>query len=153
MIQLRGNGVEAVFHGELKCRCYGTARRLRVDGSKLAAASPCGACTVHVNGQATRSLCNSDVRGRGGEKKSRRSKASRQGWDCIQFRKLNWIADQRAQCGYARWGAVMAGGGGYVNSKKKPADQKIDEAMSGNICRWETYAYSRAIFKEQGRLK
>jgi isoquinoline 1-oxidoreductase alpha subunit len=99
----------------------------------------CGACTIHLDGQAVRScvLPLSAVAGRevttiegleGGPAKA------------VQ---AAWISLQVPQCGYCQSGQVMAATA-LLEKNRAPSDSDIDGAMSGNICRCATYARIRA---------
>ena len=57
-----------------------------------------------------------------------------------------WMRVNVPQCGYCQPGQIMQAAA-LLNSKKKPADHEIDEAMSGNICRCGTYQRIRAAIK------
>jgi isoquinoline 1-oxidoreductase alpha subunit len=57
-----------------------------------------------------------------------------------------WMQINVPQCGYCQVGQIMQGAA-LLNSKKKPTDQDIDEAMAGNICRCGTYQRIRVAIK------
>lgn len=102
--------------------------------------SACGACTVHVDGQATRSCVTplSAVEGRSvttveGLPATTAGKAVQEAW-----RKLDVV-----QCGYCQSGQMMAAAA-LLSKNRKPTDADIDVAMSGNICRCATYVRIRA---------
>src|SRR5260370_22001552 len=57
-----------------------------------------------------------------------------------------WMQINVPQCGYCQSGQIMQAAA-LLNSKKKPSDHEIDEAMSGNICRCGTYQRIRAAIK------
>jgi isoquinoline 1-oxidoreductase alpha subunit len=57
-----------------------------------------------------------------------------------------WMQINVPQCGYCQAGQIMQAAA-LLNSKKKPTDQEIDEAMAGNICRCGTYQRIRAAIK------
>ncbi len=104
----------------------------------------CGACTVHLNGQPTRS-CSVPVSAAVGQKittieavdGSKVGKAVQDAW-----RKLDVV-----QCGYCQSGQIMSAVA-LLNSNKKPTDADIDNAMSGNLCRCATYVRIRAAIHE-----
>jgi isoquinoline 1-oxidoreductase alpha subunit len=106
----------------------------------------CGACTVHVDGVATRS-CATPVSALGDAKittieglAGKAANAVRAAWD-----KLNVV-----QCGYCQSGQVMAAAA-LLAANPKPSDADIDAAMTGNVCRCATYGRIRAAIHEAAR--
>ena len=107
----------------------------------------CGACTVHIDGQATRSCITpiSAVDGRkittieavGDDKVGRAVQAA-------------WVKHDVAQCGYCQSGQVMSATA-LLQGKKDPSDADIDAAMAGNICRCGTYARIRAAIHDAAK--
>jgi isoquinoline 1-oxidoreductase alpha subunit len=99
----------------------------------------CGACTVHVDGQATRSCVMplSAVEGRDVTTiEGLQSKPAK----AVQ---AAWIELQVPQCGYCQSGQVMSATA-LLEKNQSPSDADIDGAMSGNICRCATYSRIRA---------
>ena len=100
----------------------------------------CGACTVHINGQPTRS-CVTPIAAAVGQKITTIEGISngRVG-KAVQ---AAWIAHDVAQCGYCQSGQIMSATA-LLEGNKKPSDSDIDAAMAGNICRCGTYQRIRA---------
>jgi isoquinoline 1-oxidoreductase subunit alpha len=108
----------------------------------------CGACTVHLDGNPTRScqIAVSDVAGK--------SITTIEGLSPDRSHAIQqaWIAAQVPQCGYCQSGQVMAAAA-LLAKNPKPTDAQIDRAMSGNICRCGTYQrMRRAIHRAAGQL-
>jgi aerobic-type carbon monoxide dehydrogenase small subunit (CoxS/CutS family) len=94
----------------------------------------CGACTVHVDGEATRS-CSIDVESVQGKKITTIEGLSPDGSHPLQ---KAWIAEQVPQCGYCQCGMLMTAAE-LLARKPKPTDADIDAALDGHICRCGTY--------------
>ena len=102
----------------------------------------CGACTVHIDGQAVRScsLVLSDVEG---------SITTIEGLgtpEALHAVQRAWIENQVAQCGYCQSGQIMAAAA-LLAENTSPTDEDIDAALSGNLCRCGTYVRIRAAVK------
>ncbi|MCF1441233.1 (2Fe-2S)-binding protein [Ralstonia nicotianae] len=107
----------------------------------------CGACTVHLNGQPTRScvLPISAVVG------AQITTSEHIADDKIGKAVLAaWIKHDVAQCGYCQSGQMMSAVG-LLRSKKTPTDVDIDSAMAGNLCRCATYQRIRAAIHDAAR--
>jgi len=94
----------------------------------------CGACTVHVNGRATRS-CTLQVSQVGDRAITTIEGLSPNGAHAVQ---KAWIAEEVPQCGYCQSGQVMTAAA-LLATNKTPTDADIDSAMDGLICRCGTY--------------
>ena len=94
----------------------------------------CGACTVHVNGNPTRS-CATPISAVAGRKITTIEGLSPTGEHPLQ---KAWIAEQVPQCGYCQSGQIMAAAA-LLAKNKKPSRSQIVAHMSGNICRCGTY--------------
>ena len=94
----------------------------------------CGACTVHLDGQAIRS-CSTPVSAAAGKKIVTIEGLSANSSHALQ---KAWIAEQVPQCGYCQSGQIMAAAA-LLLKNRRPTDEQIDAAMSGNICRCGTY--------------
>jgi isoquinoline 1-oxidoreductase alpha subunit len=103
----------------------------------------CGACTVHIDGQPSRS-CSIPVSAVEGKQITT--------IETIGDNKVGaavqeaWIAENVAQCGYCQSGQIMSATA-LLTSNKAPTDADIDAAMAGNICRCATYPRIRAAIK------
>ena len=94
----------------------------------------CGACTVHVDGQAVRS-CVTQLASLNGKSVTTIEGLSPDGRHPVQ---QAWIESDVPQCGYCQSGQIMAAAS-LLAKKPKPSDTDIDEVMRGNICRCGTY--------------
>ena len=103
----------------------------------------CGACTVHLDGQAIRS-CVTPISAANGRKLTTiEAIANDKVGRAVQ---QAWIAHDVAQCGYCQSGQIMSATA-LLKTNKKPSDADIDAAMSGNICRCGTYQRIRSAIK------
>ena len=104
----------------------------------------CGACTVHLDGQAIRS-CVTPVSAASGKHITTIEHMSE---DPVgQAVQAAWREADVVQCGYCQSGQIMAATALLANNKK-PTDADIDAAMSGNICRCGTYNRIRAAIHQ-----
>jgi isoquinoline 1-oxidoreductase subunit alpha len=120
---------------------------LQLTGTKFGCgAGLCGACTVHLDGQAARS-CSTPVSEASGKKITTIEGLSANGFDNLQ---QAWIAEQVPQCGYCRAGQIMAAAA-LLGRIARPSDEQITQAMNGNLCRCGTYdRIRRAIHRAAG---
>lgn len=102
----------------------------------------CGACTIHLDGVATRS-CLLPVSSIGDRAITTIEGLSEQADHPVQ---KAWIAHDVAQCGYCQSGQIM-NAASLLNQKSAPTDKDIDQAMNGNICRCGTYVRIKAAIK------
>jgi isoquinoline 1-oxidoreductase subunit alpha len=108
---------------------------LGLTGSKYGCGiAQCGACTVHVNGQPTRS-CVTPVSAVAGKRVTTIEGLSADGDHPLQ---KAWIAEQVPQCGYCQSGQIMTAAA-LLAKTKNPSREQIVSHMSGNICRCGTY--------------
>jgi isoquinoline 1-oxidoreductase subunit alpha len=103
----------------------------------------CGACTVHLNGNAIRS-CQTPVGSVSGQKITT---VEGLGMNKVQ---QAWIALDVPQCGYCQPGQMMSATA-LLAQNKNPSDADIDAFMSGNICRCGTYPRIRAAIKQAAK--
>ena len=109
----------------------------------------CGACTVHVDGIATRS-CVIPVGSITGGVTTIEGLGTPSTQHALQ---ATWIEHQVAQCGYCQPGQLMSAAA-LLDQNPMPTDSDIDAAMSGNLCRCGTYPRIRAAIHDAAkRLK
>lgn len=106
----------------------------------------CGACTVHINGVATRS-CQTAISTVAGKTVLTIEGLSEDGSHPVQ---KAWIEEDVPQCGYCQSGQIMSAVA-LLKKNPHPSDADIDSAMTGNICRCGTYQRIRkAIHRAAG---
>jgi isoquinoline 1-oxidoreductase alpha subunit len=106
----------------------------------------CGACTVHVDGAATRS-CVTPVGAVTGRITTIEGLGTPTTLHAVQ---AAWIEHQVAQCGYCQSGQIMSAAALLVHNRA-PTDKDIDAAMSGNLCRCGTYQRIRAAIHDAAK--
>ena len=136
MIQLKVNGAVRTYNGDPDMPLLWYLRDvLQLTGSKFGCGMGlCGACTVHVNGEAARS-CLTPMSAAGGKEITTIEGLSQNGTHPVQ---RAWEQIQVPQCGYCQSGQIMQAAA-LLKQKPKPTDHDIENAMSGNICRCGTY--------------
>ena len=108
----------------------------------------CGACTVHLNGEAVRS-CVTPVRRAEDQRVVTIEGLSREVKHPLQEA---WIQEDVPQCGYCQSGQIMAAAV-LLRENPSPTDQDIDDGMSGNICRCGTYPRIRKAIHLAAQLQ
>jgi isoquinoline 1-oxidoreductase alpha subunit len=145
MFTLRVNGEQRSFDGDPSMPLLWYLRdELGLTGTKFGCGvAACGACTVHLEGDAVRACQTSlsDAQGK--------SVVTIEGLDPAGNHPLQkaWRALNVPQCGYCQAGQLMQAAA-LLKQSPKPTDSDIDEAMAGNICRCGTYQRIRAAIKE-----
>jgi isoquinoline 1-oxidoreductase subunit alpha len=144
MIQLKVNGAVRTYDGDPEMPLLWYVRDvLQLTGSKFGCGMGlCGACTVHVNGEAARS-CLTPMSAAAGKEITTIEGLSESGTHAVQ---RAWEQIQVPQCGYCQSGQIMQAAA-LLKQKPRPNDHDIENAMSGNICRCGTYQRIRAAIK------
>jgi len=118
---------------------------LQMTGTKFGCGiGACGACTVHLDGQAIRSCVMPVIAAAG-----RSITTIEAVGDTPAGRKVQeaWLDLDVVQCGYCQSGQIMSAAA-LIATNASPSDSDIDNAMSGNICRCGTYPRIRAAIKQ-----
>jgi isoquinoline 1-oxidoreductase alpha subunit len=103
----------------------------------------CGACTIHLNGNAVRS-CQLPVSAVGNGEVVTIEGISEDGDHPVQ---LAWIKEDVPQCGYCQAGQIMSATA-LLKQNPNPTDEEIEAAMAGNLCRCGTYIRIKKAVKE-----
>lgn len=109
----------------------------------------CGACTIHLDGQATRS-CITPVSLANGKKITTIESIGET--DVGKRVQEAWLTLDVVQCGYCQSGQIMSASA-LLAQTPNPSDEDIDNAMSGNICRCGTYPRIKAAIKNAAKAK
>jgi isoquinoline 1-oxidoreductase alpha subunit len=144
MVNLTVNGMNRSFDGDPDMPLLWYLRDdLRLTGTRFGCgAGLCGACTVHVDGQAVRA-CQTPMRTTASKRIVTIEGLSPTGTHAVQ---KAWATLNVPQCGYCQSGQIMQAAA-LLSRTPNPNDQDIDRAMSGNICRCGTYQRIRAAIK------
>ena len=149
MKQLNVNGVAAsVDLDDDTPLLWAILEQLKLTGTKFGCgAGLCGACTVHVNGEAVRS-CQTPV----GDLEDDAEVTTIEGLHPTRDHPLQlvWIEEQVPQCGYCQSGQIMQAAD-LLSNNPNPSDQEIVDAMSGNLCRCMTYDRIQSAIKRAAK--
>jgi isoquinoline 1-oxidoreductase subunit alpha len=143
-VSLKINGESKTFDGDPAMPLLWFLRdELGLTGTKFGCGiSACGACTVHVEGQALRS-CVTPLSALADKKVVTIEGLDPKGEHPVQ---VAWREHNVPQCGYCQSGQIMQAAA-LLSEKKAPSDSEIDQAMAGNICRCGTYTRIRAAIQ------
>ena len=146
MINLTINGVRRSFDGDPSMPLLWVLRdRLELTGTKFGCgAGLCGACTVHVGGEATRS-CVTPMSALEGKAVTTIEGLAAPGRE--HPLQSAWKDHHVVQCGYCQSGQIMQAAT-LLAAVPKPSDADIDAHMAGNLCRCGTYQRIRAAIKD-----
>ena len=144
MSTLNVNGTDRAFAGDPAMPLLWYLRdELGLTGTKFGCGQGlCGACTVHLEGQAVRA-CQTPMSAVAGRRVVTIEGLSADGTHAVQ---QAWRAGNVPQCGYCQAGQIMHAAA-LDASTPSPGDAQIDEAMAGNLCRCGTYQRIRAAIK------
>lgn len=150
MIQVRVNGKAATFDGDPEMPLLWYLRdELQLTGTKFGCGvGMCGACTVHVNGEAARA-CLTPMKAAAGKTVTTIEGLAINGDHPLQ---KAWKASNVPQCGYCQSGQIMQAAA-MLKKVPKPTDKEIDTNMQGNICRCGTYQRIRQAIKLAAGVK
>ncbi len=122
---------------------------LQMTGTKFGCGMAlCGACTVHVDGVATRS-CVLPLSAVGSKSITTIEGLSKDRSHAVQ---KAWLEFDVPQCGYCQSGQIMSAAA-LLSSNANPSDAEIDAAMSGNLCRCGTYPRIRRAIHRAAEIK
>jgi aerobic-type carbon monoxide dehydrogenase small subunit (CoxS/CutS family) len=107
----------------------------------------CGACTVHVDGQPTKS-CNITAASVVGRQITTIEGLSADSKHPVQ---VAWVKHTVPQCGFCQSGQIMAAAA-LLKGSRNPSDSEIDAAMAGNLCRCATYLAIREAIHDAAKL-
>ena len=142
MAKLTVNGKAQTYDGDPDMPLLWYVRDdLRLTGTRFGCgAGLCGACTVHVNGQAVRS-CQTKMSTLEGKTVTTIDALAVNG--VMSAVQKAWVTHNVPQCGYCQSGQIMSAAA-LLKTTPNPTDADIDRAMAGNICRCGTYQRIRA---------
>jgi isoquinoline 1-oxidoreductase alpha subunit len=148
MVNVRVNGQDRMYDGDPSMPLLWYLRdELGLTGTKFGCGvALCGACTVHLNGEAVRAcgVAMSDV---GGKSVTTIEALDAKGEHPVQ---VAWRNLSVPQCGYCQCGQIMQAAA-LLAKTPAPTDKQIDDAMSGNICRCGCYQRIHAAVRAASR--
>jgi aerobic-type carbon monoxide dehydrogenase small subunit (CoxS/CutS family) len=150
MVTLRVNGRERSVDVPTDTPLLWVLREtLALTGTKFGCgAAQCGACTVHVDGEALRSCVTPVSRAVGREITTIEGLAP----DLAAPLQQAWILEDVPQCGYCQSGQIMSAAV-LLRETVKPTDEDVDHCMAGNICRCGTYQRIRCAIHRAAQIR
>jgi isoquinoline 1-oxidoreductase alpha subunit len=145
MVRLIVNGTERQIDADPDMPLLWALRDLLgLRGTKFGCGmAQCGACTVHVDGEAMRS-CSVGIGTIEGSQVTTIEGLSPDGQHPLQ---QAWVEVNTPQCGYCQVGQIMQAAA-LLKEKPQPSDEDIDSALSGNLCRCGTYLRIREAIRK-----
>ena len=150
MVQLKinGNALDVAASDDTPL-LWALRDHLGMTGTKFGCGvGQCGACTVHIDGQARRSCTTTVKDAVGADVRTIEGLPTAGALHPVQ---KAWLEEFVSQCGYCQPGQIMAATA-LLAEVPQPSDQDIDKAMSGNICRCGTYPRIRKAIKRAAQL-
>jgi isoquinoline 1-oxidoreductase subunit alpha len=150
MVKLKVNGQEHAVDVSPDTPLLWVVREtLGLTGTKFGCGMAlCGACTLHLDGEAVRSCVTPVSRAAGKEVTTIEGLSP----DLRHPLQLAWIAEDVPQCGYCQSGQIMAAAV-LLRENPKPTDADIDDCMTGNICRCGTYQRIRRAIHRAAEMQ
>jgi isoquinoline 1-oxidoreductase alpha subunit len=150
MIKLRVNQKECTVDVRPDTPLLWVVREtLGLTGTKFGCgAAQCGACTVHLDGEAVRSCVTPVSRAEGKDVVTIEGLAA----DLARPLQQAWIDEDVPQCGYCQSGQIMAAAV-LLRENTHPTDDDVDDCMAGNVCRCGTYQRIRRAIHLAARLR
>jgi isoquinoline 1-oxidoreductase alpha subunit len=148
MIRLKVNGTEKTYDGDPDMPLLWYLRDVAgFTGTKFGCGMAlCGACTVHLNGEAVRS-CSVPMKDVNATSITTIEGVSAAGMHPVQ---KAWMEIKVPQCGYCQTGQIMQAIA-FLKQTPHPTDSQIDEAMAGNLCRCGAYQRIRAAIHKAAK--
>lgn len=148
MIRLKVNGTEKTYDGDPDMPLLWYLRDIAgFTGTKFGCGMAlCGACTVHLNGEAVRS-CSVPMKDVNATSITTIEGVSAAGMHPVQ---KAWMEIKVPQCGYCQTGQIMQAIA-FLKQTPHPTDSQIDEAMAGNLCRCGAYQRIRAAIHKAAK--
>ncbi len=144
MIEFDLNGAPASSDSEPDTPLLWVVRdELKLKGTKFGCGiAMCGACTIHIDGVATRA-CITPVSSVAGKSVTTIEGLATDAGKALQ---KAWVEEQVPQCGYCQSGQIMTAAG-FLENTPNPTEQQITDAMNGNLCRCMAYTRIRKAIK------
>jgi isoquinoline 1-oxidoreductase alpha subunit len=144
VIEFELNGAPASSDSEPDTPLLWVVRdELKLKGTKFGCGiAMCGACTIHIDGVATRA-CITPISSVAGKSVTTIEGLATDAGKALQ---KAWVDEQVPQCGYCQSGQIMTAAG-FLENTPNPTDEQITDAMNGNLCRCMAYTRIRKAIK------